>query len=124
MMLRATICVIALCLSSLLAVAATAPTVTELVLTNHHETYVVPDGRIWKMESAPPWKGGDRGIGTADIYIEGQIFIGPEKDLSLSGTFDLVFSKQQQFPIWLLAGTKIGLGDSRRQLLVKEYVDN
>lgn len=122
MISRTAYCAFVLFLAFSGVVNAAVPVVNEIVLTNQHESYVVPDGRIWKIDGLHPYKS-ERGIGTADVYIEGQVYIGEDKDYSLYGTFDLLISRLQKFPVWLVAGTKIGVGDSRGQIVVKEYTD-
>jgi hypothetical protein len=75
---------------------------------------------MWKVEGVRPYES-KKGIGTADLYIEGQILIG---DFTVYGKFDLLLNRPQEFPLSILAGSKVEVGDSREQLVVKEDMDN
>jgi hypothetical protein len=83
------------------------------------EEVVVPAGRMWKIERAELRKD-EGGVGTADIYIDGEIFMGPNKDFTLNGRFDISFNKSVTFPIWIRGGAKVRVGDSRQKLQVVE----
>jgi hypothetical protein len=82
---------------------------------------VVPAGRIWKVDGLRPYES-EKGIGTADLYIDGQVFLGPDQDLTVSGQFNISLSRKQHFPLWILEDSKVRVGDSRGQLTVREYV--
>jgi hypothetical protein len=87
-------------------------------LTSKMGEVVVPAGRMWKVERAATLK--DEGVSTADLYVAGQMAIGPNKDLSLNGRFDISFNKSPTFPIWIHGGAKVRVGDSRQTLDVSE----
>jgi hypothetical protein len=91
-------------------------------LTSQMDEVAVPAGRIWKIEGAEKLK--DKGGGaTADLYIDGEISTGPNRDLTLSGHFEISFNNKtsQQFPIWIHGGAKVRIGDSRQKLDVIEF---
>jgi hypothetical protein len=91
-------------------------------LRSGSQEVVVPAGRLWKVEGLTPYES-ERGIGTADLYIDGQMFVGPDRDLNVSGKFDILINKTQKFPLWILAGSKVRVGDSRQQLVITEFRD-
>jgi hypothetical protein len=83
---------------------------------------VVPKGRIWKVEGLRPYEF-EKGVGAADLYIYGQVFVGPDRDFTINGQFDISLNRKQVFPVWILENSKVRIGDSRQQLSVKEFVD-
>ena len=91
-------------------------------LTNGHAAYVVPAGRVWKIERLSPCES-ERGVGTSDFYIEGAAQIGENRGYNLNGKFEITLSANQPSPLWLLAGSKITMGDSRGKVVVQEYPD-
>lgn len=108
-------------LLSCTAASAVEPGPKEITLTNFDGDYVVPAGRIWRLDGLPPQKESEKGISTADIYIDGQVFVGDEKDLSLYGKFDISVNVTQRSPIWILEGARVRVGDSRARIVLKEF---
>ncbi|WP_372717214.1 hypothetical protein [Immundisolibacter sp.] len=103
------------------AAEAGPPAAKELVLTNLHDAYVVPKGRLWKIEGLKPVEF-EKGIGTADLYIDGEVLIGEDKSYTIYGKIEISANPGQSFPVWISAGAKVEVGDSRRTVVVKEYV--
>ena len=95
---------------------------TLIKLTNGHKPYVVPEGHVWKVERLVPYESGT-GVGTADLSIQGSVQIGQDRELNIYGAFDFTLSSKQHTPLWILAGSKVGVGDSRRSLTVKDFKD-
>jgi hypothetical protein len=91
-----------------------------ITLTSDMGQVVVPAGRLWKVDAAPPRT--ETGVGTADLYIDGEVFVGPSKDFTLSGHFDISFNTNRTFPIWILGNAKVRVGDSRQKLVVTELL--
>jgi hypothetical protein len=89
-----------------------------VTLTSDMGQLVVPPGRIWKVEGAPPLT--DAGARTTDLEIDGDVFMGPAKDLSLNGRFEISFNRKVTFPIWIRGNAKVRIGDSREELVVTE----
>ena len=94
-----------------------------ITLTNSNGTVAVPEGRTWKVYGLSPYVS-EKGIGTADLYIDGQIMVGKSKDYTVYGKFDISINKPQQFPLWILSGSKVSVGDSRQKLVITEFKDN
>ena len=90
--------------------------------TNGHATYVAPAGRVWKIECLNPCAS-EKGVGTSDFYIEGAVQIGENRGYNLNGKFEITLSANQPSPLWILAGSKVKIGDSRRTVVVEEYQD-
>jgi hypothetical protein len=112
---------VAVSLSAASAFAQTNRGVGQTVtLTSDMGQLVVPPGRIWKVEGAPPRT--DAGAGTADLYIDGEAFMGPDRALTLSGNVDISFNRKLTFPIWIHGNTKVRIGDSREKLAVTELM--
>lgn len=82
----------------------------------------VQDGRIWKVEGLSPSET-ERGVGTADLYIDGQIVIGKKKDYNIAGKFDILINRKQTVPIWVTEGSTVEVGDSRNVVVFKEYAE-
>jgi len=51
------------------------------------------------------------------------MFVGADKDLSVSGKFDILINQKQRLPLWILEGSKVRVGDSRQQVVIKEFRD-
>ena len=82
----------------------------------------VPDRRIWKVEGLSPYVS-ETGVGTADLYVDGQVQVGTDKDYTVNGHMDILINKTQTSPLLILSGSKISVGDSRQTVVVKEYID-
>jgi hypothetical protein len=80
----------------------------------------VPEGRVWKIIGVVPYKSESR-IGTADFTIEGQMLVGEDRSLTVSGKFDLLVNRKTHPHLVVLPGSKIRVGDSRHKLTIKEY---
>ena len=91
-------------------------------LASGQDAATVPDGRAWKIEGLSPYKS-ENGVGTADLYIDGQVFIGSNKAYTVSGKFDVVIANKQSSPLWILGGSKVRVGDSRGSLVAKEVAE-
>ncbi|MEI6210742.1 MAG: hypothetical protein WCR06_03875 [bacterium] len=83
---------------------------------------IVPDNRIWEIDKLPALD--QSGVGTADLSIEGQMYVGSSRDCTIYGKFDIIFSSKQLFPIWLLESTMVKVGDSRDQVTVRQHIVN
>lgn len=105
--------------ASAVAYGADGGTIT---LVSAHEPYVVPKGRVWKIEHLEPYES-ETGIGTSDLSIEGSVQIGADREVALHGTFDFTLGATQRSPLWILAGTKVGVGDSRGTVVVRSLED-
>jgi|SRR5581483_5946570 len=81
----------------------------------------VPKKRIWKVEGLGPYES-EKGIGTADLYIKGQILVGPFGGYTVNGTFDISINRRQTSALWILEDSEVEVGDSREEITVKEYL--
>ena len=81
---------------------------------------VVPEGKIWKVTGLAPYES-ERGVGTADLYIDGQIWIGESKAYNISGKLEILINSRQDNPIWIIGGSSVHRGDSRDPFDVEEY---
>jgi len=95
---------------------------TQITLSKNHEPYVVPEGHVWKVERLSPYKS-QKGVGTSDLSIEGAAQIGRNRECNLDGTFEFTLSGKQRTPLWILGGSKVGVGDSRGAVVVQDYED-
>ncbi|MGQ4660726.1 hypothetical protein [Lysobacter sp. F6437] len=93
-----------------------------IVLVSAHEPYVVPEGRVWKIEHLDPYAS-ESGIGTSDLSIDGSVQIGANREVNLHGTFDFTLGATQQSPLWILAGSRVGVGDSRGTIVIQSFDD-
>ncbi len=84
---------------------------------------IVPKGKIWKVAGLNPYSS-ERGVGTADLYIDGQIFVGKDKAYTIHGKFDICINDKQTSPLWILEESKVSVGDSRGRLTIEEYEDS
>lgn len=82
----------------------------------------VPAGRYWRIQELKPYES-EKGIGTADLYIDGQILIGSNTAYSISGKFDISINKIQTSAIWILGNSKVKVGDSRQTIVVDEFME-
>ncbi len=76
--------------------------------------YVVPTDQEWVITEFSPYKS-EKGIGTADLYIDGNVII--DSKYSLSGKFDFTLSSGTSEPIIIFGGSKITVGDSRGEII-------
>ena len=83
----------------------------------------VPQGRLWKIIGVVPYKS-KSGIGTADAMIDGQMLVGEDRSLTISGKFDVLVNRKSHPHLLILPGSKVSVGDSRHTLTVKEYKEN
>src|SRR5215831_4820674 len=81
----------------------------------------VPRHRIWKIESLSPYES-EKGVGTADLYINGTTFVGTAGAYTISGKFDISINKKQTSPLWILEDSEVEVGDSRGTVTIKEYL--
>jgi hypothetical protein len=95
----------------------------KITLTNSSGIVEVPKGRIWKIDGLSPYVS-EKGVGTADIYIDGEIMVGKSRDYTIYGKFDISINKPQQFPLWVLSGAKVSIGDSRQKVVITEHKGN
>ena len=84
--------------------------------------YVVPEGHVWKVERLDPYES-EKGVGTSDLSIQGAAQVGQNRELNLDGTFDFTLGAKQRAPLWILAGSKVGVGDSRGTIVVEDLED-
>ncbi|MDQ6630408.1 MAG: hypothetical protein M3Y82_01460, partial [Verrucomicrobiota bacterium] len=71
--------------------------VRRVTLQHGSDPVFVPKGKIWKLEKLSPYIS-EKGIGTADVYVTGQICVGGKKDYTLYGKFDVLIN-EKSFPI-------------------------
>lgn len=102
------------------AVLATARGSTAITLGDG--SYVVPKGHVWKVSGLTPYES-ETGVGTADLYIDGQVQIGEDRGYTIYGKFDFSLGRKQRVPLWILEDSKVGVGDSRKTLTVQDFVD-
>jgi hypothetical protein len=65
----------------------------------------------------------ETGIGTADLYIDGQVQIGEDRGYTIYGKFDFTLGRKQRIPLWILEDSKVSVGDSRKTLIVQDFED-
>lgn len=95
------------------------PPVRVIQLSGENAPHKVPEGMMWKVSGLSPYES-ETGVGTADFYIEGSIWVGERKSYNMAGTFDVLINETQDFPIWILEGSTVRVGDSRQSLEVEE----
>ena len=78
---------------------------------------VVPKDMVWAISGHSVARGR---VTTADILLDGRAKIG---GYELEGRYWLTFQALQTQTIWVYSGTKIGLGDTRRMLTIREFRD-
>jgi hypothetical protein len=83
----------------------------------------VPEGRVWKIIGVVPYRSESR-IGTADAMIDGQMLVGEDRSLTISGKFDVLVNRKSHPHLLVLPGAKVSVGDSRHTLTIKEYKEN
>lgn len=76
---------------------------------------IVPDGMVWAIDGHDVAEGR---VTTSDVHIDGRASIG---DFDLEGSYWLTFQKAQSQIVWAYEKTKVGLGDTRPTLNVKEF---
>ena len=81
---------------------------------------VVPEGKMWKVSGLTPYVL-EKGPGTSDFYVDGQIWVGDAKEYNISGNFEVLINRRQDYPIWILGGSTVHRGDSRESFDVEEY---
>jgi len=77
----------------------------------------VPKGKQWVVKDVKP---SDCKVCTSDLRIDGGLFIGNSKQLTIYGNIELSFNSKEHGTLTLLSGTKFWLGDIRSSLLVTE----
>ncbi len=92
--------------------------VREFTIVNDHTTVMVPWDKVWLIEGHTPAEGR---VTTDDILFRGWVELG---ECHFEGEFWLTFGAPQEQPIWVRGGTQIGLGDTRRELTIKEFANN
>jgi hypothetical protein len=92
--------------------------IREFTLVNDHTMVTVPWDKVWLIEGHMPAEGR---VTTDDILFQGWVELG---ECYLEGDFWLTLSDPQTQPIWVRGGTRIGLGDTRRELTVREFQNN
>jgi hypothetical protein len=91
--------------------------VREFTILNDDTEVVVPCDKVWAIEGHTFVDG----IHTADILFQGQAELG---ECYFSGRFWVTFCDPQTQPLWVYGGTRIVLGDTRRELTVREFQNN
>jgi hypothetical protein len=79
------------------------------------EVRVVPEGMVWAIAGHTIAEGR---ITTSDVLIDGRACIG---DFEMAGKYWVTFQRLQSQTIWVYSGTKLGLGDTRPTLMIKEF---
>lgn len=79
----------------------------------------VPNGRVWRVQGLAPYVS-ERGIGTADLYVKGQVQFGADRAYTVNGSFDILINRRQTTPLWILGGSKVSVGDSRGQVVFSD----
>lgn len=97
-----------------------APAPTLVTLGNGDGPVVVPEGHVWKVSGLGPATTA-RGVGTADLYIDGGVQLGRNRAINLHGSFEFTLGGKQATPLWILAGATVGVGDSRGTLVVEDF---
>src|SRR5689334_13915331 len=81
----------------------------------------VPQQRIWKIEGLRPYES-EKGVGTADLYIDGQILVGSDNAYTVQGKFDICINRKQTSALWVLEDSEVQVGDSRDVVTIREYL--
>ena len=97
-----------------------SPPIRVVRLSGENAPHTVPEGNMWKVAGLSPYDS-ETGVGTADLYIEGSIWLGKGKSYNVAGTFDVLVNAKQDFPIWILGGSTVRVGDSRESVEIEEY---
>lgn len=83
----------------------------------------VPEGKMWKVSRLTPCHS-ETDIGTGDLEIKGQVWIGDHKAYNVSGSLCILVNTSQVSPIWILGGSLVAVGDSRGMIEVEEYQEH
>lgn len=94
----------------------------EFYLPTETAVHTVPENHIWKISGLSPYVS-ERGVGTADLYVKGQVQVGESRAYTMYGEFDILINEPQTSPIWVLAGSSLSVGDSRQRVRVEECLD-
>jgi hypothetical protein len=76
---------------------------------------VVPEGMVWAIDGHTIAEGR---VTTSDVLFDGRACIG---GFEMEGRYWVTFQQSQSQTIWVYSGTKLGLGDTRPTLMVKEF---
>ena len=79
----------------------------------------VPEGRVWRVQGLAPYVS-EKGVGTADLYVQGQVQLGTDRAYTVNGNFDLLINTRQDSPLWILGGSTVSVGDSRGRVVFSE----
>ena len=96
------------------------PPVRVVQLSGENAPHKVPEGMMWKVMGLVPYES-EKGVGTADLYIDGSIWLGKGKSYNVSGTLEVLANAKQDSPIWILEGSTVRVGDSRQSVEAEEY---
>lgn len=96
------------------------PPVRVVQLSGENAPHKVPEGMMWKVMGLVPYES-EKGVGTADLYIAGSVWLGKGKSYNVSGTLEVLVNAKQDSPIWILEGSTVRVGDSRQFVEVEEY---
>ena len=89
-------------------------------MSGENAPHKVPEGMMWKVMGLVPYES-EKGVGTADLYIDGSVWLGKGKSYNVSGTLEVLVNAKQDSPIWILEGSTVRVGDSRQFVEVEEY---
>ncbi|BFM21103.1 hypothetical protein [Gilvimarinus japonicus] len=81
------------------------------------QEYVVPDEKLWVIKNTPV---ASCRVCTADVYIKGELSNVEIAGVIFHGEFDFSVSAEHHGAIKIYPGTRVWLGDTRRELLVNE----
>lgn len=96
------------------------PPVRVVLLSGENAPHKVPEGMMWKVMGLVPYES-EKGVGTADLYIDGSVWLGKGKSYNVSGTLEVLVNAMQDSPIWILEGSTVRVGDSRQSVEAEEY---
>jgi len=77
--------------------------------------YIVPQHKSWRLDGYKAYNLPDGELTTADIlFNDARVYVGRKKEMYITGDFDFTLSENVNWPIYIMPGTKIQLGNNRK----------
>ena len=97
--------------------------IRSITVSNLDEPVTVPEGYFWKVQGLEADR--PEGIGTADLYLDGEISLGnpmvDEDWVTIQGRLELTIQRRQEAAIWIRGSSVVAVGDSRQDVEFLEF---
>jgi len=97
--------------------------IRSITVSNLDEPVTVPEGYFWKVQGLEADR--PEGIGTADLYLDGEISLGnpmvDEDWVTIHGRLELTIQRRQEAAIWIRGSSVVAVGDSRQDVEFLEF---